>query len=121
MVSCITERRRANEKKLSKKSIIAISVSLAAVIILGVVVAVVASAGGEKADVVPVSQIMNSWAGNTMTTSGMVQSYMAQTITYNKADIITKMHVKEGDEVNIGDPLVEYDVTVLDLQQKLKN
>ena len=108
------------KKKLSKKAIAAISISVAAVIIAGIGAAIAVSAGNARVDVVPVYQIMNSWMGEAETTSGMVQSYMAQTIPYSKTNAVTKIYVKDGDQVEIGDPLLEYDVTMLDLQQKLK-
>lgn len=108
------------KKKLSKKMVAAISISVAAVIIAGIGAAIAISAGNARVDVVPVYQIMNSWMGESQTTSGMVQSYMAQTIPHSKANTITKIYVKDGDQVEIGDPLLEYDVTILDLQQRLK-
>ena len=108
------------KKKLSKKMVAAISISVAAVIIAGIGAAIAISAGNARVDVVPVYQIMNSWMGESQTTSGMVQSYMAQTIPHSKTNTITKIYVKDGDQVEIGDPLLEYDVTMLDLQQRLK-
>ena len=79
------------KKKLSKKAIAAISISVAAVIIAGIGAAIAVSAGNARVDVVPVYQIMNSWMGEAETTSGMVQSYMAQTIPYSKTNAVTKI------------------------------
>ena len=108
------------KKKLSKKAIAAISISVAVVIIAGIGAAIAISADNARVDVTPVYQIMNSWMGESETTNGIVQSYMAQTIPYSKTNVVTKLYVKDGDQVEIGDPLLEYDVTMLDLQQKLK-
>ena len=108
------------KKRWSKKAIITISALAATVLIAGIALTIGLAAGGEQVEVVPVAQVMNTWIGGSATTSGVVQSHMAQSIPYSASDIIVKMHVQEGDEVNIGDPLVEYDVTALDLQKKLK-
>lgn len=108
------------KKRWSKKAIITISALAATVLVAGIALAIGLAAGGEQVEVVPVAQVMNTWIGGSATTSGIVQSHMAQSIPYSASDIIVKMHVQEGDEVNIGDPLVEYDVTALDLQKKLK-
>ena len=106
------------KKRWSKKAIITISALVATVLIAGIALTIGLAAGGEQVEVVPVAQVMNTWIGGSATTSGVVQSHMAQSIPYSASDIIVKMHVQEGDEVNIGDPLVEYDVTALDLQKK---
>ena len=55
---------------------------------------------------------MTDYWGDTSNTSGMVTTDKLQKIYISQSQTVTKVWVKEGDEVKKGDPLVSYDSTL---------
>ena len=102
-------------KKAKKIVIISTSVVLCAAIVVGAI----AWAAGNKnnnlvAKIIPVSYIYtNYWDNNT--TYGNVQSGYSQQVYQKNEQIVQEIHVEVGDKVSIGDPLLSYDPTSVEL------
>lgn len=103
--------------------------------IIAVVVCVaVAAAGGtggfvmyrskqyqkHKVEVIPVSYIMEQYWGDEINMDGSVTASNTQSIVLSNNLLVDKVFVKEGETVKKGTPLLEYDMTAveLDLAQK---
>ena len=54
------------------------------------------------------------------TTSGYVKSDKVQNIFLTETQTVTQIHVTEGQQVKAGDPLLDYDTTLTDLQLQRK-
>lgn len=100
-------------------------------VIVGIAVTFGAAAGGIfayksyqddnlVAEVQPVSYVNWGYWGDSESSYGMVTNDSAQEIYLDSAKSIKKVYVEEGDEVSVGDPLMEYDTTELriDIQRK---
>ena len=73
-----------------------------------------------KVDVIPVSNIMEQYWGDEITMDGSVIESNTQSIVVSSNLLVDKVFVEEGDLVKKGTPLLEYDMTAveLDLAQK---
>lgn len=72
------------------------------------------------ANVVPVSTINSGYMGQDMQMTGTVTNDMAQNVYLKDGQTVDKVYVKEGDTVKIGDPLLKYDVTTVQLSIDMK-
>lgn len=72
------------------------------------------------ANVIPVSTINSGYMGQDMQMSGTVTNDMAQNVYLKDSQTVAKVFVKEGDSVKIGDPLLKYDVTSVQLSIEMK-
>ena len=73
--------------------------------------------------VIPVSTINNEWYGDSSYNGslyGSVTKGMTQSVYYDSTLTINEVLVKEGDMVEVGTPLINYDTTLLNLQLKLQ-
>lgn len=72
------------------------------------------------AEVQPVSYINWGYWGDSESSYGMVTNDSAQEIYLDSSKSVKKVFVEEGDEVSVGDPLMEYDTAELqiDIQRK---
>ena len=107
----------------SRKKLMIIGIVIAAIaVIAGIVYFIIRKQQDKKSvEVIPVAQIATEdyWANN-VSSSGMATSDYIQEI-YPEADkIISEIFVKEGDTVKIGDPLLQYDKTLLELALEKK-
>lgn len=100
-------------------------------VVLGIVVAVGAVAGGIfgyksyqndnlVAEVQPVSYINWGYWGDEETSYGMVTNDSSQEIYLDSARNIKQIYVEEGDSVSVGDPLMAYDTTELNIEIERK-
>lgn len=83
----------------------------------------VRSRGGKAVEVVPVSMINGAdWIGwgDSEGSSGMVTSDVNQNIYLTDNKVVDEVYVTEGDKVKIGDKLMHYDTTILELDQELQ-
>lgn len=71
-------------------------------------------------EVIPVSQIADYYWGDQSSCSGMVVSDYVQELYPQSDKIISEVFVEEGQEVKIGDPLLQYDKTKLELDVRFK-
>lgn len=81
--------------------------------IAGIVTAVRGKSGA--VDVTQVSYLNNGWWDSTTTSGGYVTANASQEVYLNSDSVVEKVYVKEGDKVKIGDTLLEYDKTLLEL------
>ena len=103
-----------------KTVIIAVAVTAAAA--GGVVYGVRYSMQSQKkpVNVVPVANVNYSvWNNDTM--SGNIISKDTQTVQLNSEYDLVKVYVQTGDTVKIGDPLLEYDMTLIDLKKEMED
>ena len=103
-------------KKVKKISVITLSAVLCVAIIAGIL----AWAAGNKnnnltAEVIPVMNIASSYWDND-TSYGYVQSGYSQRIMASTEQQIQEFFVEEGDAVEIGDPILSYDPTAIQLE-----
>lgn len=100
-------------------------------VVLGIVVAVGAVVGGIfgyksyqndnlVAEVQPVSYINWGYWGDEETSYGMVTNDSSQEIYLDSARNIKQIYVEEGDSVSVGDPLMAYDTTELNIEIERK-
>ncbi len=71
-------------------------------------------------EVVPVSQISTTYWGDENRTSGTVSSDYIQELYPSNDQVISDIFVQEGDEVAVGDKLLQYDKTKLELELESK-
>ena len=103
-------------KKVKRISVITLSAVLCVAIIAGIL----AWAAGNKnnnltAEVIPVMNIASSYWDND-TSYGYVQSGYSQRIMASTEQQIQEFFVEEGDAVEIGDPILSYDPTAIQLE-----
>ncbi len=101
----------------TRKRIIIISVIifLTALIGIGTWLFVQYQNDQKTVEVIPVSDAMSYYWGDETYSSGTVMSDYIQEIYYEPDKQISEIFVKEGDPVKIGDPLLQYDKTKLEL------
>ena len=111
------EKRPAGERppmnKKLKKTIIAVvcAVAVCGAVWGGLTIARNAQRGDVNVYAVNDFAMTDYW-GDTSNTSGMVTTDKLQKIYISQSQTVTKVWVKEGDEVKKGDPLVSYDSTL---------
>ena len=96
---------------------------IAAVIVLGVCGAAVAAViiinklGKSPVNVYNVSEFaMTDYWGDSSETYGTVTTDRLQKVYCSSTQVVTAVHVSEGDEVKVGDVLLEYDSTLSDIE-----
>lgn len=93
----------------------------AGVILLGaVVVFAVKQSSQERVTVISMQEMMG-WGGmNDMSMSGNIISDVSQDIYLGSNQVVDEVFVQEGDTVYLGDPLVSYDMTLVNLELEMK-
>lgn len=66
-----------------------------------------------KIDVNSVSTLNTGYWDNPSTSTGFVSNSDTQSVLYDASKTITQVFVQEGQQVNVGDPLLSYDLTTL--------
>lgn len=73
-------------------------------------------ANGEPVEVTKVAYLNSGWWGNDSTaTYGIITSNAIQEVHLDQDQLVDKVFVKEGDKVKIGDKLLAFDTTLLEL------
>lgn len=72
------------------------------------------------AEVYPVSALSESWWGDEKTFDGTVTSGSIQEVTLSSDKLVKKVCVNAGDRVKKGDTLLEYDMTIVELETEQK-
>ena len=103
-----------------------VSIVLAAVIAVGICGGGIwlyrkNSDSSKKVEVTPVSSLTGGWWGNEMYTGGIVSNDLMQEIYLEEQQKVKEVFVTEGQEVNIGDKLFEYDKTLIELDMETQN
>lgn len=100
---------------MRKKTIIAVSIG--AVILVaggGYGVYHLVKSNASPVKVQSVSSLNMGWWGEGSSTSGIITANATQNV-YLEDELVDKLYVKEGDQVKIGDKLLSYDTTLLEL------
>lgn len=99
-----------------KKKLLAILIiGLAVIVLAGGIVFAIKLTTGRKVTVVPVSEMNWGYWGNDVSISGTVTSNASQEIHLNDKQIVEEVYVKEGDTVEVGTPLLSFDLTMTSL------
>ena len=100
---------------MKKKNVMII---LAVVLVCAIGITGIARAvrgGGSAVEVTQVSYLNSGWWGESMSSGGYVTANASQEVYLDSDKVVEKVYVKEGDKVKIGDTLLEYDKTLLEL------
>lgn len=71
-------------------------------------------------EVIPVNQITDYYWGDQSSSSGMVVSDYVQELFHDDNKLVSQIFVEEGQEVHIGDPLLQYDQVRLEFDVRAK-
>ncbi len=110
---------------MSKKNkIIVITVTILVLIaaVIGIIFAIKKTTE-KTVTVIPVAEINWGYWGSDVNISGMVTSNASQEIHLNDKQIVEEVFVQEGDVVQVGTPLLSFDMTMtsLNLESELLN
>lgn len=100
-----------------KKRTIAVIAAAAIVVVAGGGYGIykLVKSNASPVEVMAVSSLNMGWWGDTSNTSGVITANATQEVYLDGNELVDKVHVKEGDEVKIGDTLLSYDTTLLEL------
>lgn len=109
--------------KKNKKWIIILSCVAVAALVVGGIIFAVKKVGGKQVLVVPVSELNEGFWGNSMDISGVITSNASQEVHLGENQVVEKVFVQEGDTVEIGTPLMTFDMTMtnFNLESELLN
>lgn len=103
-----------------KKKWIAAGTAAGVVLLGAVVVFAVKQSSQERVKVISMQE-MSGWGGMyDMSMSGNITSDVSQDIYLGSNQVVDQIFVQEGDTVNLGDPLVSYDMTLVNLELEMK-
>lgn len=109
------------QRNKKKTLLICVSCVLAVALVIGGVFTVL-KLRQPPVNVFAVSDLATSGDNfGTSTTSGYVKSDKVQNIFLTETQTVTRIRVTEGQEVKAGDPLLDYDTTLTDLQLQRKD
>ncbi len=113
----------ARKRKKVDKRLIAVSIStvVIALLIIGLWLFLQYRNDNKFVEVVPVSDVSDSYWGDQSSSSGQIISDYIQELYPASDKVISEIFVQEGQEVHIGDPLLQYDKTQLELDVELKD
>lgn len=98
-------------KSKTKKIILITSISAVAI---GSIIGIkIYSDNSATIEVNSVASLNTGYWGDSNTTTGIVSNSDTQSIYYDTGKTITKIYVQQGQNVNVGDALIAYDLTTL--------
>ena len=101
---------------MKKRTIILITIfSLAAVGGGGYGIYHLVKNGGSPVEVISVANLNQGYWGSETSSSGTITSKANQEVHLDSNNVINQVYVKEGDKVKVGDKLLSYDTTLLEL------
>ena len=94
----------------------------AGVLLLGTgIVFAVRQSNSEQVKVASVQEMMGWYGGmNDLNLSGNITSDVSQNVYLGSNQVVEEVFVQEGDTVQEGDPLVSYDMTLVNLELEMK-
>ena len=103
---------------MSRKKRITICLSvLLCVSVVAAAIGLAASRGSDKvAKVLPVSMLSGGGMDDSLMTTGYIQTAKTQEIYLDATTPVKQLHVEEGAQVQIGDPILTYDSTLKQLE-----
>ena len=63
-----------------------------------------------------VSDLAQGYWGDPMSLNGMISSDVSQDVHLTDKQIVEEVYVSEGDQVDVGDPLLSYDMTLVNIE-----
>lgn len=103
-----------------KKKWIAVGTAAGVVLLGAVIVFAVKQNSQERVKVISMQEMMG-WGGMyDMSMSGNITSDVSQDVYLGSNQVVDQVFVQEGDTVNLGDPLVSYDMTLVNLELEMK-
>lgn len=106
--------------KIKNVKKIIISLVIVVAIIICAVIGVLHQKNSRIAQVTFVSNLSDSFWGDEVYSSGQIRNDQSQSVYLGENDTIKEVFVEEGQEVEIGDKLLEYDTTVSELNYNMK-
>ena len=104
--------------KIKKKTIIITAAGLTALGVGGWYLA--QNFRSSQVDVYPVSELSQSiWQSGT-SLEGTIASQVSQEVHLQDKQIVSAVHVQEGQEVKKGDPLLSYDMTLVNIDLEME-
>ena len=101
---------------MKKRTIILITIfSLAAVGGGGYGIYHLVKNGGDPVEVTSVANLNQGYWGSETSSSGTITSKANQEVHLESNNLVDQVYVKEGDKVKVGDKLLSYDTTLLEL------
>ena len=101
---------------MKKRTIILITIfSLAAVGGGGYGIYHLVKNGGDPVEVTSVANLNQGYWGSETSSSGTITSKANQEVHLDSNNLVDQVYVKEGDKVKVGDKLLSYDTTLLEL------
>ena len=99
-----------------------ITILTAAVCLLVLIIYFIVSYADDRktVEVVPVASISNPYWGNTVHAQGTVTNDLVQELYPDNAKVISEIFVTQGAPVKIGDPILQYDKELLELEVEKK-
>lgn len=73
-----------------------------------------------RAEVIPVENLKESWFGNEVYSQGIVTNDHSQIIRLTSSNVVKEVFVEEGQEVKVGDKLIELDIEAAEIEKKIK-
>lgn len=113
--------RNSRNKKRNRR-IVAVSLAIVLVTVLAVGLWMYSQYKEDQktVEVLPVSQVSDSYWGDQAMSSGLISSDYIQELYASTDRAISEVFVTEGQEVHIGDPLIQYDKTQYELDVESK-
>lgn len=113
--------RNSRNKKRNRR-IVAVSLAIVLVTVLAVGLWMYSQYKEDQktVEVLPVSQVSDSYWGDQAMSSGLISSDYIQELYASTDRVISEVFVTEGQEVHIGDPLIQYDKTQYELDVESK-
>ena len=105
---------------MKKRTKIFIAAAAAAVLVCGIVATVSLTRRRDPVEVVSVGDLQLGGMPDGLNAYGTVATESSQQVLYRSDQKIEKIYVTEGDHVEVGDPLLQYDVTMNSIQLRLK-
>lgn len=104
-----------------KKKIRVAVISTAGVLILGTGIwFAVKSTQKSTINVYSLSELKQQIWGESTSLQGSVSSHVSQEVRLLENQIVSKVHVQEGQEIKEGDPLLSYDMTLVDIDLEME-
>lgn len=101
--------------KKKKKIIVGLCIIFVLFLVVVGIIFAIKKTTGKTVTVIPVSDINLGYWGNDVNISGTVTSNASQEIHLNDKQIVDQVYVKEGDVVEVGTPLLSFDLTMTSL------
>ncbi|POP32935.1 hypothetical protein C3B58_09730 [Lactonifactor longoviformis] len=67
-----------------------------------------------------VSDLAQGYWGDPMSLNGMISSDVSQDVHLTDKQIVEEVYVSEGDQVDVGDPLLSYDMTLVNIELEVE-